>query len=225
VYLTVAAEGQLLALCRDASLSVWDLHAVKNIVRTSLHGLRGPQDVEFVRVKPHTGEPIVGLRSGDSLVFRKSLDNWVCLPLSRAMLAVSDVSAGGFVATSKTLVASGEGNCLESELLTSICLGDPTQVKERLRALVVHLVETDTARLRHWFASMLGRGPPGLSATWAGGLSADLSELQLDGNELLREVAMPVLLVATAPPVLELRAELEELLVPPSQRSELSAVF
>merc|ERR1712032_1764853 len=126
-----------------------------------------------------------------SLVFRKNLESWVFLPLSRAMLTASDVPAGGAIAGPKTLIdsaTSGEGNCLESELLTSIWLGDATHVKERLRALVTHLVETDTTKLRQWFSSILGQGPPCLSATWAGGLSTELSELQLDGVALLGEV-------------------------------------
>eukprot|EP00747_Dinoflagellata_sp_TGD_P168159 gnl/TRDRNA2_/TRDRNA2_193902_c0_seq1.p1 gnl/TRDRNA2_/TRDRNA2_193902_c0~~gnl/TRDRNA2_/TRDRNA2_193902_c0_seq1.p1 ORF type:complete len:400 (+),score=63.54 gnl/TRDRNA2_/TRDRNA2_193902_c0_seq1:80-1279(+) len=208
VQLELNAQGQLAAILRDGSLSVWDLEAATCRVQTSLRHTCRPAEVDALGVRPQTAEPFVRLAGQRLLLFHAKLQRWMLLSTAdgAAMVAGSRSSElppeGRSEAPPMVVGSLSDGPRLEGHLLAAICLGDVTEVRARLRALVRHCAVRDVGRLRSWCATLVaaiggtgiglkpGSDSSGASHSWLG---EALAGLGFNGAADLREVIVPEL--------------------------------
>merc|ERR1719296_531477 len=196
-------------MCRDASLSVWDLRACACCVQTSLSQHCMLADIEMLDLKPTTGEPYVKLRGGRVLLFHKGLGSWLalsCLQLEPAEPSSKSQEGPGCGPNASARRRPADAVRVESDILVAACLGDADLFREHLEALCWFFLGEDLAALRGWLAAVLNV-TLGAARPWPL-LTAELHKLQLDTRELLQEVILPVL--RSTPAAEGLRRELED---------------
>jgi len=195
VVLKLKQESFLLALCRDASLYVWDLATQTCLAQTSLATHCAPGDVELLGVKPGTGEPFVRLLGGRVLLFHKELKSWMVLSSADVHAEVRPDSLSASTARRQTLR-------LESDLIVAACLGEVDLFKDHLEDLCWHLASEDVGLLRRWLSVVLkssqsaagnGESKDDRRKAVVPLLAVELEKLKLDSDILLREVVLPVL--------------------------------
>jgi len=232
----LSRDGRMLiAVCRDASISVWDLVACRCAAQTSLRDICAPAELDWFGTRAATGEPAVKLRSGRLLLFHRGMQRWMELNGLRGTTWLSNWNGSGEVGASangagpgvppKQPRKVGEGFRLESNLMVAACIQDPQEFRERLAHLAQQLASEDPERLRSWCATLLSAGGGGgAAADAAGGGGAlhawfgdELKGMGLGGKTLLEEVVVPALGSVSTGQLL--RAELEELLSKEGSRS------